>query len=155
MEREKIMRSILVVAALSSLLFLAVGCPPKPSTVDTTPPPAAPKSAGSDTVGPPMTGGDTTGSVPAATPYPDSAYPAPAKTGTATGSDVKTPAVKNTGKTYTVQAHDTLFAIARNQLGSGASNPDVAKYVRGLKAANPGIDYDKLKVGQTLNLPEK
>ena len=144
------MRSILVVAALSSLLFLAVGCPPKPAVVDTTPAPA-PKPAGETFI--PMTT-DNPGAVPAATPYPDSGSTTP-KPAVGAGADVKPPTVKNTGKTYTVQAHDTLFAIARNQLGSGASNADVAKFVRGLKAANPGIDYDKLKPGQVLNMPEK
>jgi nucleoid-associated protein YgaU len=92
--------------------------------------------------------------VPAATPYPDSGYTAP-KPGPGTGTDVKPPPVKSTGKTYTVQAKDTLFGIARAQLGGNASQPDVAKYVRALKAANPGIDYDKLKPGQVLNMPEK
>jgi Tfp pilus assembly protein FimV len=94
--------------------------------------------------------------VPAATPYPDGGYTAP-KAGPATGTDVKpAPAVKNTGKTYTVQAKDTLFGIARAQLGGDAApKADVAKYVKALKAANPGIDYDKLKPGQVLNMPEK
>ncbi len=49
-------------------------------------------------------------------------------------------------KKYTVKKGDTLIKIAREQLGDEHKLKD-------LKAANPGIDYDKLKEGQEINLP--
>ncbi|TWT45930.1 LysM domain/BON superfamily protein [Phycisphaerae bacterium RAS1] len=51
-------------------------------------------------------------------------------------------------KTYAVQEGDTLSAIAREQLGDENLWPRIA-------AANPGVNPDLLKVGQTLTIPEK
>ena len=49
-------------------------------------------------------------------------------------------------KTYTIKKGDTLFSIAKNQMGSGRDWQKLA-------AANPGIDPHKLKVGQTVTIP--
>jgi len=49
-------------------------------------------------------------------------------------------------KSYTVKKGDTLFSIAKNQMGSGR---DWQKLV----SANPGLDPHKLKVGQTITIP--
>ena len=49
------------------------------------------------------------------------------------------------GGTYTVKSGDTFYGIA-NKLGVSWS---------ALKAANPNIDYDKLKLGQVLDVPQK
>lgn len=51
-----------------------------------------------------------------------------------------------TGKVYIVKAGDTLSKIAREQLGG-------INHLGALKAANPGINFDRLKVGQKINLP--
>jgi LysM repeat protein len=50
------------------------------------------------------------------------------------------------GHTYTVKPGDTLSKIAREQLGG-------INHLGALKAANPGIDVNKLKPGQKINLP--
>ncbi len=47
---------------------------------------------------------------------------------------------------YTVKKGDTLYSIARNVYG------DASKYKEIIRA-NPGIDPNKIKVGQKLNLP--
>jgi LysM repeat protein len=51
-------------------------------------------------------------------------------------------------RTYTAQKGDTIYGIARKFFGSDARAKDII-------AANPGIDPNKIKVGQVLNLPEK
>lgn len=49
-------------------------------------------------------------------------------------------------KTYTVKKGDTLFSIAKSSYGTGR---DWQKIV----SANPGLDPQKLKVGQTIQIP--
>ena len=49
---------------------------------------------------------------------------------------------------YVVKKGDTLIGIARRELGNEHRLGD-------LKAANPGIDPNKLKEGQEINLPAK
>jgi nucleoid-associated protein YgaU len=65
-----------------------------------------------------------------------------AKTGAKGGA-----AVASTGKSYTVQQHDTLFKIAKDQYGDGNQWKKIA-------AANPGLNADTLKVGQTITIPQ-
>jgi nucleoid-associated protein YgaU len=88
---------------------------------------------------------DNTGTGPGAvTPYDSSSgYTAPK-----TGTDVKPTTPKSSSKTYIVQAHDTIYGIARTQLGNGSRAKDII-------ALNPGIDKDHIKPGQVLNMPEK
>lgn len=50
-------------------------------------------------------------------------------------------------RTYTVEKGDTLFSISRKLYGSN-------QRVKDIKALNPGMDPDKLKVGQTINVPQ-
>ena len=50
------------------------------------------------------------------------------------------------GSTYTVKKGDTLFSIAKNQLGTGR---DWQKIV----AVNPGLSPQKLRVGQQIVMP--
>ncbi len=50
-------------------------------------------------------------------------------------------------KTYTVVSGDTLYGIAVQRYGD-------AKFVQTITAANPGIDPNRLKVGDRLVLPE-
>lgn len=50
------------------------------------------------------------------------------------------------GGTYTVQRGDTLWSIALRVYGDGQRWKDIV-------AANPGMVPEKLRVGQTINLP--
>ena len=50
------------------------------------------------------------------------------------------------GRVYTVKSGDTLARIAERECGN-------AKLVGQIKALNPGLDPDKIKVGAKLNLP--
>ena len=50
--------------------------------------------------------------------------------------------------TYVVQKGDTLWSIAKRQLGDGQRWKDIV-------AANRGLTAEKLKVGQTIKLPAK
>jgi len=52
------------------------------------------------------------------------------------------------GTTYTVKAGDTPMAIARKTLGTAQRWRDIMK-------ANPGLDENRLKIGQTLKVPKK
>lgn len=49
-------------------------------------------------------------------------------------------------RTYTIKANDSLYGIARRELGSGAR----WKEIQGL---NPGLDHNDLKVGKVIKLP--
>jgi nucleoid-associated protein YgaU len=55
-------------------------------------------------------------------------------------------ASKASAKTYTVRKGDTLFSIAKSQLGSGREWQKIA-------AANPGLTPQKLKAGQQIAMP--
>jgi LysM repeat protein len=52
------------------------------------------------------------------------------------------------GRPYTIKASDTLYGIARGQLGNGQRWQEIV-------AMNPGLDPTRLAVGQTIRLPEK
>jgi len=56
------------------------------------------------------------------------------------------PIPSSNGKCYVVKKGDTLSKIAREQLGG-------INHLRALIDANPGIDPNKIKVGQVINLP--
>lgn len=56
-----------------------------------------------------------------------------------------TPAVA-ASRTYTVKKGDTLFSIAKANYGTGREWQKIV-------AANPGLDPQKLKVGQTITIP--
>lgn len=56
------------------------------------------------------------------------------------------PAPMPASRTYVVQKGDTIYAISRKLYGSNARAKDII-------AANPGINPDRIKVGQVLNLP--
>jgi len=59
---------------------------------------------------------------------------------------VASPNVGVANKSYTIRKGDTLFSIAKSQYGSGR---DWQKLV----SANPGIDPQKLRVGQQIIIP--
>jgi nucleoid-associated protein YgaU len=58
------------------------------------------------------------------------------------------PVAATGARKYTIKQGDTLIKIARAELGNEHRLKDI-------KAANPGIDFDKLKVGQEIYLPAK
>jgi len=53
-----------------------------------------------------------------------------------------------TGTTYTIKKKDTLWSIAVAHLGNG-------QRYREIIAANPGLDPQKLAIGQTIKIPPK
>ena len=118
--------SLTLIAALVTL-----GCQKQPEVAPPTHNPT-PAAGGGD-----MSGISTGTPTPVVTPAPTPMVtPAP------------TPTPKG-GKTYTVQAKDTLFSIAKTQLGDG-------KRFKEIMTLNPEItDASKLKVGQVIKLPEK
>lgn len=86
--------------------------------------------------------GEPTGpgvTTPPITPTPTTVRPTPTPT--------PTPVARG-GKTYTIQPKDTLYSIAKNQLGDGKRWKEIVEI-------NPGLDAAKLKVGQVIKMPEK
>ena len=55
---------------------------------------------------------------------------------------------------YTIAKGDTYDAIARRQLGAGATNAQVQQQVLALMQVNQGVDPLRLQVGQTIDLVE-
>lgn len=60
---------------------------------------------------------------------------------------VKVKPVPENGRLYRIKENDTLYSIATRELGS----PGKLKEILSL---NPGIDADRLKIGDTLRLPQ-
>jgi nucleoid-associated protein YgaU len=89
---------------------------------------------------------------PGNTQTPDSVAPE------ATTPEASTPATVNPppinpppmagGNTYVVKPHDTLWKIAKEQLGNGKRWTEI-------KALNPEIQGNAIKTGQTLKMPGK
>jgi len=52
------------------------------------------------------------------------------------------------GSTYTIRKKDTLWSIATRYLGSGKRWPEIV-------AVNPGLDPKKLRIGQTIKIPQR
>ncbi len=127
-----ILRSILVAAALMGGSFLVPGCvaPPRdPAAIKPIPPrPLTPMSLPPIQDAPPADFGGSAGVFTGPEPM------APAAPGAAVGGS------------YTVVRGDTLSGIARRTYG----NPSAWKRIA---AANPGVDPNRLAVGQVLMLP--
>jgi len=51
-------------------------------------------------------------------------------------------------RTYTIQPKDTLWSIAKRHLGDGKRWKEIVD-------ENPGLDPQKLRIGQTIRLPEQ
>lgn len=57
------------------------------------------------------------------------------------------PAPQTTGGSYTVKKGDTLYSIAKSRYGNGNQYSKIV-------SANPGLDPSKLRVGQTITIPQ-
>lgn len=59
-----------------------------------------------------------------------------------------------TNGTHTVKRGESMWKIAKNRLGSGATATQIANYVQKMIKANPQIkDPNKIYVGQSINMP--
>jgi nucleoid-associated protein YgaU len=67
---------------------------------------------------------------------------------TGAGTRLSPGAASVAAQKYVVKSGDTLWAISEKVYGSGAHVNDIAK-------ANPGIDPQRLRMGMSLNLPDK
>jgi nucleoid-associated protein YgaU len=172
--RSRIVKlAVPAIPVIALLTVVAVGCSTKKGTTPTA------TSGALDVTPPPAQSAAMTYTPPAPyTPPPAQQVPAfteptpPAKTPPAQQTDAKgaarktkaaagatanatgksgakggTAAAGTGGKSYTVQQRDTLFKIAKDQYGDGNQWKKIA-------AANPGLNADTLKVGQTITIPQ-
>ena len=121
--------------------------------------PASTATDGTPATGTPTSAGTPTTSTSSANASPNSPKPGvPTGTTTTTGPvptnfDPRTvyadPPVPTTAgsRSYVIKSGDTLEAIARAQLGDGQKWRQIA-------SANPGINPNNLKVGQSITIPE-
>lgn len=132
------MRSLLTLSALAALGMISLACTPKPAPLAAPYPPPPPASTMEPiNAGTPAPIGTNKQLPPVVTPSPS---------GTDSG---ETKPLPTGGKTYTVVKGDTLYSIARTQLGS-------PKRVNDIIALNPGLTKDGvLPVGKVLKLPAK
>ena len=54
-------------------------------------------------------------------------------------------------ETRKIEPGDSLWNIAKRQLGEGATNADIQKQVYALMEVNPGVDPRTLQIGQSIN----
>jgi nucleoid-associated protein YgaU len=95
------------------------------------------------------TGGAATGGGAAAVPAVPSAAPGSGSAGSAgRGAGREAPAEPVGESTYTVKAGDTPMSIARRTMGS-------AQRWREIMRANPGLDENRLRIGQTIKIPRR
>lgn len=138
-------------ATLSTLLLVALsfatGCKSHDAkTMSNVPPPAQ--------TGPPIASTNTNlydtprSSIPPVAPLDNAPVPALPAVQQNTGNVTLAapPTTSLSSSSYTVQRGDTLWRIASNKYGSGQKWRDIV-------AANPGLSPEKMRVGQTINLP--
>jgi len=139
------MKYTLITAMLAGLV--CVGCNTSKKTVQTGPPPEAIPAVPGETVKPlAPPGGEIAPPAPATNLT--SLVPPEPKPATGVTMPPTPPAPPATaGGTYTIKKGDTFIKIAREVYGDPSRMKDIA-------AANPGVDPRKLKVGQTIILPD-
>lgn len=100
-------------------------------------------------VGPPMPA-DPAGTVPAFTPVTPMpmARPLPPVPEARPLPPVTVTPPAPAGRTYVIKNRDTLWGIATRELGSGKRSKEIVDL-------NPGLQPTKLKIGQTLILPDR
>src|SRR4051812_45296501 len=83
-------------------------------------------------------------------PAPQPYSPSPVAAQPVTYDAASTPAVASAqsvgGGNYTVKKGDTLYSIAKSRYGSGSQYTKII-------AANPGLNPQSLKAGQTISIP--
>lgn len=122
----------LTLIALVAAMGAGVGCKGnQKGDVSQVPPPAPMEQEAAPTTFEPV-------QVQATEPVPAYTEPVPME---------PAPAAPAAGGTYTVEKGDTIYSIARKVYGSNTRAKDII-------AANPGIDPNKIKAGQTLTLPQ-
>jgi nucleoid-associated protein YgaU len=139
-------RKYLIVAAL---MVAVAGCQNKKKQTDTSAlnPPAQPpvvyvppSQSAAPTEVTSVPPADTV--APADTTPADVSAPAPSRSKSKTAHSTK----HITGKTYVIKTGDTLYSISRARYGTNA-------HVKDILAANPGLNPNKLQVGQKIKLP--
>jgi nucleoid-associated protein YgaU len=122
-----------LVMMLAALVGLS-GCQKRSKDIQTTvnEPPAAPL--------------EDLSAVPAPQPAPAATVVRPAGPALAPAAAYPTPAPA--GRTYLVQPKDTLYSIARRELGNPKRWPEIAEL-------NLGLTPENLKAGQTIKLPAR
>ena len=78
-------------------------------------------------------------------PTPAYTAPQPAYTGTPTEASVA-PTTPAGGRTHTVKAGDNLYRLAIQYYGDGKQSKKILD-------ANPGLDPNKMKIGQVIVIP--
>jgi 5'-nucleotidase len=121
-----------IISAAALSLVLAVGCAKKGND-------ASKNSSALDISAPPPVAYEPPPPQPVAQPVIYDSSPTPV-------AATPTPAPSTGGGTYTVQKGDTLYGIARQRYGDGKQWTRIAQ-------ANPGVQPQSLKVGQSLVIP--
>jgi len=131
------MRALLPIALV--LVALSAGCEKKPPEEMTMPAEREPRPLEA--------------LAPLEAPTAESTTPSrpkepPATAGTRPAEPPTEPGAGGEGRVYVVQAKDTLWSIATRLLGDGKRWPEI-------QALNPGLEPQKLKVGQQIKIPPK
>ncbi len=114
--------------ALAAALSVAMGCNKNQKQASLEPVPAPPPSGMNDPYGDPY------------------AAPAPTSAGGPIAAAPEPIVVGPVGGSYTIAKGDTLWSIAKREYGDGQKWKDIAD-------ANPGVNPNKLRVGQQITLP--
>lgn len=142
------MRRLVLLAAVVALVGLG-GCQKKARMAHADAPRPAASSASMDPLGDPLSNPPAMSTPAPTVSVPIAAEPTsytPPASDTTSGMGRGTAAVAH-ASTYTVKKGDTLTGIARQVYGD-------PRKVRDILNANPGVhDPNRIKVGQTLNLP--
>ncbi len=141
------MKYALITAMLAGLV--CVGCNQPPKTVQTGLPGAIPAAPGETARSLTPPGGEITSPAPATSLtslVPPEPKPMP-EVITPPASPVPATPPAATGGTYIIKKGDTFIKIAREVYGDPSRMKDIV-------AANPSLDPRKLKVGQTIILPD-
>jgi nucleoid-associated protein YgaU len=128
---------LILLVSLVAVFACLVGCQPQPAPRQepmTAPPPPPPKL---DVIRPLDDPGDT----PASTPAP------PPPTLSQAASKPAPPAPPAHAVRYVVKPGDTYWRIAGAELGDPKQWPKIG-------ALNPGVDRNRLKIGQVIFIPE-
>ncbi|MBI5723259.1 MAG: LysM peptidoglycan-binding domain-containing protein [Planctomycetes bacterium] len=127
------MRYIWILSIAAAFLF---GCPPQQNQPQAQPHPPI-KKADAPAPGP---------SYPPVASQPADQSP-PLRTELSPIPPATQPAGQQAKRTYTVEKDDTFYSISRKLFGSD-------RRAKEIQAMNPGVDPTKLKIGQTINVPQ-